>query len=74
MVRGAPAVGRRMGCSRDVYGAAGWMWDLLGSRASVCDEGEGAVEEVLGAGVQRVEDGVWEGCGQVPEEDFGWDG
>ena len=41
-----------MGSSRgDVYGAAGWVCNLLGSRAVVCNKGGEAVEEALGARV-----------------------
>ena len=48
MVRRAQVVGRRVGYSRgEVYGAAGWVCYLLGSRAVVYDEGGRVVEEAL---------------------------
>ena len=75
MVRGARRLGTGVGGGRgDVYGAAGWVCNLLGGRAAVCDKGGGAVEEALGARVQGMGEGVWGGCRQVLEEDCGLDG
>ena len=75
MARGARRLGTGVGCSRrDVYGAAGWVCYLLGSRTAVQDKGGRAVEEALGTSVQGVEDSVWGRCRQVPEEDFRSDG
>ena len=59
MVRGAQRLGIGVGSSRgDVYRAVGWVCNLLGSRAAVCDKGGGAVEEALGARVQGMGEGV----------------
>ena len=75
MVRGARALGTGIGCRRgEVYGVAGWVCDMLGSWAAVCNQGRGAVEEALGAGVHSVGEGVWCRRGYVSEEDCGSDG